>query len=180
MRLWRGHRLLGTKVEVRKDWKAVAEEVVAHPPEKLMGEKPRWQKSNPGKRGSNKLASQRRLNRGKSSCGYPRGTTHKLDPQPYSPCSLTFKVQNSVTRVAATAVVDHGSHNVDIPIKGHSRWAKLRLRENRGRGGNRWSRVLSKGSCNHRRGRSEFPEAGVVMGGRESKGDRGGVGESTE
>ena len=64
-----GHRLesLGTKVEVRKDWKAVVgemaqvgrtpEEVVAHRPEKLMGEMPRWQKSNPGKEGAG-VASQ--------------------------------------------------------------------------------------------------------------------------
>ena len=51
---------LGTSLEVRKDWKAVVgemaqverapEEAVAHQPEKLMGEKPRWQKSSPGKR----------------------------------------------------------------------------------------------------------------------------------
>ena len=57
-----------------------------------------------------------------------------VDPQPYSSCCLTFKAQNSVTDVAETAVVDHGSHNIDIPIKGHfqeagqPRWAKLRLR----------------------------------------------------
>ena len=44
--------------------------------------------------------------------GYPRGTGHQhegerddlgknpiVDPQPYSPCSLTFKAQNSVTGV---------------------------------------------------------------------------------
>ena len=29
------------------------------------------------------------------------------------PCCLTFKAQNSVTDVAETAVIDHGSHNVD-------------------------------------------------------------------
>ena len=40
--------------------------------------------------------------------------------------------------VAETAVVDHGSHNIDTPIKGHfqkagqSRWAKLRLRREAG------------------------------------------------
>ena len=56
-----------------------------------------------------------------------------VDPQPLSPCSLTFKAQNSVTDVAETAVVDHGSHHVDIPIKGHfqkagqPRSTKLRL-----------------------------------------------------
>ena len=80
MRLWRGHRL-------RKDWKAVVgemaqvgrapEEVVAHQPEKLMGEKPGWQKSNPG-RGGATIASQWRLNHGKSKCGCPRGTGHQL------------------------------------------------------------------------------------------------------
>ena len=37
--------------------------------------------------------------------------------EPHSPCSLTFKAPNSVTDVAETAVVDHGSHNVDMPIK---------------------------------------------------------------
>ena len=42
-----------------------------------------------------------------------------VDPQPHSPCSLTFKAQNTVTDVAKTAVVDHGSHNIDLPIKGH-------------------------------------------------------------
>ena len=77
---------LGTKVEVRKDWKAVVgqmahvervpEEVEAHPLEKLMGEKPRWQKSNPGKEGAT-IASQWRLNHGKSKRGYPRGTGHQ-------------------------------------------------------------------------------------------------------
>ena len=57
-----------------------------------------------------------------------------VDPKPHSPCSLTFKTQNSVTDVVETAVVDHGSHNVDMLIKGHfqkagqPRWAKLRLR----------------------------------------------------
>ena len=51
-----------------------------------------------------------------------------VDPKPHSPCSLTFKTQNSVTNVVETAVVDHGSHNVDMPIKGQPRWAKLRLR----------------------------------------------------
>ena len=31
-----------------------------------------------------------------------------VDPQPYSPCSLTFKAQNSETDVAETAVFVHG------------------------------------------------------------------------
>ena len=57
-----------------------------------------------------------------------------VDPQLFSPCSLTFKAQNSVTDVTETAVVDHGSHGIDIQIKGHfqkagqPRWSKLRLR----------------------------------------------------
>ena len=61
-----------------------------------------------------------------------------VDPQPYSACSLTFKAQNSVTEVTETAVVDRGSHDIDIPIKGHfqkagqPRWAKLRLRREAG------------------------------------------------
>ena len=76
---------LGTKVEVRKDWKAVvgemaqvgrAPEEVVHLPEKLTGEKPRWQKSSPGKEGAT-VASQWRLNHGKSKCGYARGTGHQ-------------------------------------------------------------------------------------------------------
>ena len=56
-----------------------------------------------------------------------------VDPEPYTPCSLTFKAQNTVTNVAETAIVDHGSHDIDIPIKGHlqetgqPRRAKLRL-----------------------------------------------------
>ena len=51
-----------------------------------------------------------------------------VDPEPHSPCSLTFKAQNS-----ETTVVDHSSHNVDMPTKGHfqetgqPRWAKLRV-----------------------------------------------------
>ena len=42
-----------------------------------------------------------------------------VDPEPHTTCSLTFKAQNTVTDVAETAVVDHGSHDVDITIKGH-------------------------------------------------------------
>ena len=42
-----------------------------------------------------------------------------VNPEPYTPCSLTFKAQNTVTDVAETAVVDHGSHDIDITIKGH-------------------------------------------------------------
>ena len=99
------------------------------------------------------------------------GRVPVVDPQLYSPCSLTFKAQNSVTDVAETAVVDHGSHNIDIPTKGcfqkagQPRLAKLRWRReagiqlrNRRRGDNRWwSRVLSKGSCNHRRRKVRIP-----------------------
>ena len=57
-----------------------------------------------------------------------------VDPQPHSPSSPTCKAQNSVTDVAEKAVVDHGSHNIDIPIKEHFQKAgqprrpKLRLR----------------------------------------------------
>ena len=47
------------------------------------------------------------------------GRVPVVDPQPHSPCSLTFKAQNSVTDVAETAVIDHGSHNIDLPINGH-------------------------------------------------------------
>ena len=89
-----------------------------------------------------------------------------------------------MTDVTETAVVDHGSHDIDIPIKGHlqetdqPRRAKLRLWREAGidlrnwrRGDNGWwSRVLSRGFCNHRGGRSEVPEAGAVEGGREAKG----------
>ena len=74
---------LGTDVVVRKDRKAGAEgmaqvgrapeEVVARPLEKLKGEKPRWQRSSPGKDGA-RVASQRRLSHGKSKCGFPRDT----------------------------------------------------------------------------------------------------------
>ena len=80
-----------------------------------------------------------------------------VDPEPYTPCSLTFKAQNTVTDVAETAVVDHGSHDIDITIKGHlqetgqPRRAKLRLWREAGnlrnwrRGDNGWwSRVLSR------------------------------------
>ena len=44
-----------------------------------------------------------------------------VDPQPDSPCCLTFEAQNSVTDVAETAIVGHGSHNIDTPIKGISK-----------------------------------------------------------
>ena len=64
---------------MRKDWKAGAEgmaqvvrapeEIVARPLEKLKGGKPRWQKSNPRKEGAG-VASQWRLNNGKSECGF--------------------------------------------------------------------------------------------------------------
>ena len=87
MWLWRGAQVvvsLGTEVVVRKDRKAGAEgmaqvgrapeEVVARPLEKLKGEKPRWQKSTPGKEGAG-VASQWR--HGKSKCGFPRDTGHQ-------------------------------------------------------------------------------------------------------
>ena len=93
-----------------------------------------------------------------------------VDPEPYTPCSLTFKAQNTVTDVAETAVVDHGSHDIDITIKGHlqetgqPRRAKLRLWREAGnlrnwrRSDNGWwSRVLSKGACNHRRRKVRRP-----------------------
>ena len=74
---------LGTEVVVRKDWKVVAEEaqtrwapeeVVARPPETLVGEKPRWQKSNPGREEAG-VALRWRLSRGKS---VPHDTGHQL------------------------------------------------------------------------------------------------------
>ena len=77
---------LGTEVVVRKDWKAVVEgmgqarwapeEVVARPLEMLMGEKPEWRKLSPGKEGAG-VASQWRLNHGKSKSGFPRDTGHQ-------------------------------------------------------------------------------------------------------
>ena len=77
---------LGTEKVVRKDRKAAAEgmaqakwvpvEVVARPLEILVGEKPRWQKSSVGKEGAG-VASQWRLNHGKSKCGFPRNTGHQ-------------------------------------------------------------------------------------------------------
>ena len=77
---------LGKEVVVRKDRKAGAkgmalvgralEEVVARPLETQTGEKPEWRKSNLGKEGA-KVASQRKLNHGKSKCGCPRGTRHQ-------------------------------------------------------------------------------------------------------
>ena len=42
-----------------------------------------------------------------------------VDPEPHTPCSLTFMAQDTVTDVAEMAVVDHGSRDIDIPIKGH-------------------------------------------------------------
>ena len=58
---------LGTEKVVRKDWKAAMEvmgqarwapeEAVARPLEKLMGEKPEWRNSSPGKEGAG-VASQ--------------------------------------------------------------------------------------------------------------------------
>ena len=84
-----------------------------------------------------------------------------VDPEPYTPCSLTFKVPNTVTDVAETAVVDHGrSHDIDITIKGHlqetgQEVGNLRIWR---RGDNGWwSRVLRKGACNHRRKKVRRP-----------------------
>ena len=37
-----------------------------------------------------------------------------VDPQPHSPGCLTFEAQDTVADN-----IDHGSHNVDIPVKGH-------------------------------------------------------------
>ena len=93
---------LGTKVEVRKDWKAVVaemvqvgwapKEIVAHLPAKLMREKP-----SPILEREETVASQWELNHGKLQCGYPQGAGHQhkgegddlrkipvIDPQPYS------------------------------------------------------------------------------------------------
>ena len=41
------------------------------------------------------------------------------------PCCLTFKA----TDVAETAVIDHGSHNVDIPIKQPRGWGRTQDEE---------------------------------------------------
>ena len=76
-----------------------------------------------------------------------------VDSQPYSPCSLTFKAQNSVTGVAETAVIDHGSHDIDIPIKDHfqkagqPRRAKLRLRREAGIQLRNWRRGDKGAGC---------------------------------
>ena len=52
------------------------EEVVARPHEILMGGMPRWQESSPGKEGAG-VASQWRLNHGKSKSSFPRDTGHQ-------------------------------------------------------------------------------------------------------
>ena len=80
---------LGTE-KVRKNWKAAAEgmaqaswapeDVVARPLEILMGRMPKWQKSNPEKEGTG-VASQLRLNHGKSKCGFPRDAGHHKGEQ---------------------------------------------------------------------------------------------------
>ena len=80
------HRLwspFGTEEVVRKDRKVVTEEmaqarwapkeVVARPLETPMGEKPRWQKSNPGKEEAG-VASERWLSRGKPESCFPHDT----------------------------------------------------------------------------------------------------------
>ena len=130
-----------------------------------------------------KDVSQCWLNHGKSECGFPRGTGHQhqgerdnLGKNPSgSFCHkyhavLTFKEQNTVTDVVETAVVDHGSHHVDISIKGASprngsteegqtqiverSWKP----ENWRRGDNGWwSKVLTKGACNQRRRKVTSP-----------------------
>ena len=57
-----------------------------------------------------------------------------IDPQPHTPSRLTFQAQDTVTNVAEPTIIDHGSHNVDVPVQRHlqktgqPRWAKLRLR----------------------------------------------------
>ena len=108
------------------------------------------------------------------------GRVPVVDPQPCSPRCLTFEAQNTVADVAKTAIIDHGSHNVDIPVKGHfqeagqPRRTELRMRRAvtelrvRGRSDNRWwSKVLGKRSCNHMT--VEFPQEGAGGGGREVK-----------
>ena len=42
-----------------------------------------------------------------------------VDPQPYSPCSPTFKAQNSVTDVAETAIVDQVMTDFGQSVFGH-------------------------------------------------------------
>ena len=42
-----------------------------------------------------------------------------VDPQPTLPGYLTFVAQDTVADVAETAIIDHGSHIVGIPVKGH-------------------------------------------------------------
>ena len=57
-----------------------------------------------------------------------------IDPQPHTPNRLTFEAQDTVTNVAEPTVIDHGSHNVDVPVQRHlqktgqPRGAELRLR----------------------------------------------------
>ena len=99
----------------------------------------------------------------------PAGTTTLrgvpvVDPQPHSPNCRNIEAQDTVADVAGTAITDHGSHNVHIPVKGHlqeagqPRGTELRMRSTvtelrgRGRGDNSWwNRVLGKRSWNNRR-----------------------------
>ena len=77
--------------------------------------------------------------------------------------------------VAETAIIDHGSHNVDIPVKGHLQKAGSEVTAVW------WNKVLGKRSCNNRgRMSGEFPEEEEVGSGREAKGDRdGGLGKGS-
>ena len=74
--------------------------------------------------------------------------------------------------VDETALVDHGSHNVDIPIKGHlqetgqprggrTQNEESERAEDQGRSDSRRSRVLGKRTCNHRgRNSGRVPRGG--------------------
>ena len=57
-----------------------------------------------------------------------------------------------MTDVVETAIIDHGSHNVDMLVKGHF--------QEEGQPRRWWNRVLGKRSCDNRGGVSgEFLEA---------------------
>ena len=111
-------------------WHWATERVVAPTLETPMGERPKWQKSSPGRDEAGGASrwwlssgSQSAVSHVMQDANTQAGTTTLgrvpvVDVQPYSPCSLTFEAQNSVA-VAETAVIDHGSHNIDIPVKRH-------------------------------------------------------------
>ena len=40
-----------------------------------------------------------------------------IDPQPDTPSRLTFEAQDTMTNVAEPTVIDHGSHNVNVPVQ---------------------------------------------------------------